>query len=226
MKTKKLTAILAFALAVAGSADASLITWSAALAPVEGGWGQTLSSGLFDTSGTFVSAENVGGAATTFDGISFAAGTTTFTGTFDGFHDSSQALSKTGTYGETGADTVTLSGLTVGYSYRVQALVYDGRGDTGIPGRTVEFDGINQGQYANGVWNVTWGPGLLVTGTFTADVVTQNFTIEAFAGTTSKGGQLNALTLYNTAIPEPGTISLAGLFAAGFLLRHRRKLTK
>jgi Concanavalin A-like lectin/glucanases superfamily/Fibronectin type III domain len=183
---------------------AAPVTWSSKIYPVNGGWGQFLNTGVFDKSGTLVIAENVGGGTTNFDGIEFAAGTTVFSGNFGGFHDGSGALlSRTGTYGGSGPNTVTFTGLTPGKSYRIQALVYDGRGDPGIPGRTVKFDGVNQGQYAFGVQNVTWGNGLLVTGIFQADAETQNFTVEAFSGSSSKGGQLNALLVHEFVAGAP-----------------------
>ena len=206
------------------ASQAATISWSSTPYTVNGGFGQFLDTGLFVTTGTEVLAENIGGAATSFDSINFAAGTTTFTGTFNGFHDTnvpSPDLSRDGTYGTDGSsNTVTLTGLTNGYTYRVQALVYDGRGDPGIPGRTVEFDGIDQGQYANGVSGTTWGDGLLVTGTFVADGTTQDFTIEAFDGATSKGGQLNALLVHQTAVPEPSSLALLSLGALALLRRR------
>lgn len=228
MSVTKLTVALVVAWGVAGVASAATISWSSAIAPTEGGFGQHLSTGLFDTGGTLVSAENVGGSAYTFDGLSFAAGTTVFAGggTFDGFAEPvsagyESALQSTGTWGPNGsAGSVSLSGLSNGQQYRIQALVYDGRNAVGIPGRTVEFDGVDQGQYAEGVFNVTWGNGLLVTGTFTADAATQDFTIEAFLGGESRGGQLNALTLH--AIPEPATLGMIALFGGAMVFVRRR----
>ena len=225
---KTAVAFLVF-LAGAGVSHASLISWTSTPYTVNGAWGQYLDTGLFVTSGTQILAENVGGAATTFDSINFSAGTITFNGgTYNGFHDTnvpSPLLSRTGTYGTTVPDTVSLTGLTNGYSYRIQALVYDGRGDVGIPGRTVKFDGTSMGQYANGVSGVTWGNGLLVTGTFTANATTQNFTVEAFtSGGASRGGQLNALLVHQTAIPEPSAAMLGGLSILGLWLRRRRGL--
>jgi alpha-L-fucosidase len=192
-------------LALAASASAALITWSSAPATVSGSYGQTLNTGLFDSTNV-VYAENTGGAAQSFDGINFSAGTINFAGAYDGFHEGGWP-SQTGTYGSSGPNTVTLGtgslpALTIGQQYKIQVLVFDGRSDTGIPGRTVSLDGINQGTYASGVYNVNWGTGRLVTGTFTADATTQAFTIEAFDGATSKGGLVNALVL-NAVIPRP-----------------------
>jgi hypothetical protein len=112
--------------------------------------------------------------------------------------------------------------LTSGHTYRIQALVFDGRGDAGIPGRTVQFDGVDQGQYANGVDGVTWGDGLLVTGTFTADAATQDFTNEGFQGANSTGAQLNALLVHTTAVPEPSSAALLGLGGLALILRRRK----
>lgn len=214
--------ILAASLLSMAAASAATVSWSSSLYTTSGSFGETLDTGIFDTTGTELLVENIGGGAVTFDGINFAAGTTSWSGDFNGFHQAGQTLSQNGTYGTNTADTVSLTGLTIGHTYRVQALVYDGRGDAGIPGRTVEFDGINQGQYAFGQSGVTWGDGLLVTGTFTADATTQDFTIEAFDGSTSKGGQLNALLVHTTAVPEPSSTALLGLGGLALLMRRRK----
>lgn len=199
------------------SVSAATISWSSSPYRVEGLSGDQLNTGVFNKSGTLLLAENSGGAATIFDGINFDAGKTTFSGGNIGvFHhrEDSPHLSTFGTYGELGSsDTVTLSGLTIGHTYRIQALVYDGRTEIGIPGRTVSFDGVDQGQYANGIANISWGSGLLVTGTFIADDVKQDFTIETFAGSRSMGGQLNALLLHNTttAANSASLLSIGGV---------------
>ena len=189
------------------SLQAAPITWSSTPFTVSGSFGQNLNPGQFATTGTQILAENTGGAALTFDGINFAAGSISLGNSASVFHQNSTGtqLTRAGSYGSTGPSSVTLPGLTSGRFYRVQAVVYDGRGDADIPGRTVRFDGINQGVYANGVSGVTWGNGLLVTGTFTADAATQNFTIEAFAGASSRSGQLNALLVHEFI---PGTPTL------------------
>lgn len=189
------------------------VTWSSAPAPVQGTYGETLSPGLFKTSGALIRAENCGGGARTFDGIAFSDGSTSFGNTFGGYHAGTQ-LSNSGTYGADGTQgTVVLAGLTSGTVYRVQALVYDGRGDSWAVGRTVEFDGMDQGQFARGVKNITWGPGLLVTGIFTANASTQPFTIEVFKDGVSKGGQLNALTLYDLGAAAPKSVAVSGPIA-------------
>ena len=162
-----------------------------------------------------------------FDGINFTTPTVGFGNSFGGYHSGLPVtLASTGTYKNANAGTVNLTGLTSGYTYRIQALVIDGRPTDGIQtitGRTAWFDGANQGVFANGVSGVTWGDGLLVTGTFIADDITQSFTIDTKnpAGSSSTGGQLNALTLYQTAVPEPSAALLGGLGLLALLRRRR-----
>lgn len=186
-------------------ASAAPITWSTSLATTSGGYGQTLNTGLFN-SASVVYAENTGGTAQSFDGISFGAGTITFSGggPYSGFHEGGKP-SQSGYYG-TGVGTVTLGtgsmpALNIGQSYQVQLLIFDGRGSS--TGRTISVDGVSQGAYGYGVQNVTYGNGRLVTGTFTADAATQAFTLQGFdSGGSSVGPQLNALVL-NTVTPPP-----------------------
>jgi hypothetical protein len=223
MKIMKNTAIMMAIYGMTLTAHAATISWSGSTAATSSFNENTLSPGLFSTTGTLIEAQNLGGAATTFDGISFAAGTQSFGKTFDGFHDSLQELSKTGTYNDNGAPaTINLTGLVVGHTYSIQALIFDGRGDSFAVGRTVSFDGLNLGTYANGVTGVTWGTGLLATGNFTADSTTQSFTVESFSGASSNGGQLNAFTLHQTAIPEASSLLLGVLGSFGLLRRNRR----
>lgn len=228
-KTMKLKySILAASLLGVVAANAAVVSWSSATFTTSGGFGETLDTGQFDTTGISQHlAQNIGGNGLSFDGITWAAGTGTFDGDAAVFHENTPPantlLAREGSWGNGGsAGTVSLTGLTDGHTYRIQALVYDGRGTATITGRTVEFDGIDQGTYANGVTGVTWGDGLLVTGTFTAIGTTQDFTIEAFDGTTSKGAQLNALTVYTTAVPEPSSAALLGLGGLALILRRRK----
>lgn len=219
--------VVAFLVTGGTLCQADVVVWSSTAYTVNGSFGQNLDTGIFDQSGTLILANNTGGDALTFDGINFAAGTNVFSGTYGGFHESGGSqntdLARFGTHGNSGPDMVTLSGLTIGNGYRIQVLVYDGRGDAGIVGRTIEADGVNMGQYANGITNVTWGDGLLLTGTFTAGATTKSFTLEAFDGTTSKGGQMNALFLHQTsAIPEPSSLLLCSFVGLGCLIRRRR----
>ena len=84
---KQANTILLASLASAAISQAATISWSSTPYTVNGGWGQYLDTGLFVTTGTQVMAENVGGAATTFDGINFAAGTINFAEAHDGYHE-------------------------------------------------------------------------------------------------------------------------------------------
>jgi hypothetical protein len=193
--TITLAALAAFALA--GSAHAATIAWSGSAFLTNGTSPWALLTGQFDTTGTQILAENSGGGAVPFDGINFTAPTIGFGNTFSGYHSGSPVtLASTGTWSNS-AGTVNLTGLTSGYTYRIQALVIDGRASDGIQtitGRTVLFDGTNQ-----------------------------SFTIQTRnpANTLNTGGQLNALTLYQTAIPEPSTALLGGLGLLALLLRRR-----
>jgi hypothetical protein len=212
---------IASALAAMGTAHAATISWSNQLYTVNGASGQNLDTGIFQKDGTLILADNTGGSALSFDGIAFAAGSIGFGNSYNGFHDNTTSpLSATGTWSYTRhPETVSLTGLTSGNHYRVQALVYEGR--KAYNGRYVKFDGIDQGVFAHGTDN-TWGDGLLVTGTFVADAATQNFTIEYFeANGNSAGGQLNALLVHE--VPEPSSAALFGGLACLALLRRRRK---
>lgn len=209
------------------SANAAPVSWTSVPYEVNGAFGVHLNSGVFNKSGTLLLAENSGGPATTFDSINFKAGRTTFRGgSIAAFHHAgvSPDLSTFGTYGnDDAADIVSLTNLTVGSTYRIQVLVYDGRRAPGIPGRTVSFDGVNQGRYANVIDGVTWGSGLLVTGIFVADATTQDFTIETFDGVKSMGGQLNALLVHKTTVaPEPISAAILSIGGVTLTLKHQQ----
>ena len=143
---------------------------------------------------------------------------------FTGFHEASgnSKLLLTGRYGS-GAATITIGtttgALMIGQTYRIELVFADGRSSEA--GRTVSLNGINQGVYANGVSGVTWGAGLIVTGTFVADTTTQAFSLANFNGNgSSAGSQLNVLTLYS--VPEPSAAILVSGLGLASLLRRRR----
>lgn len=186
----------------------------------------------FDQSGTQIFAVSTGGLSGVLDqtvDITFAGSdanldTSSMAFAFNGFHANLGAgnnnISRTGVYSTSGPATVSISNLTVGHTYRIQAFVYDGRG--GQSGRTLEIDGQAAVSHATGISNVTWGDGSLNTGTFVADATSQDFTVEVFnVNATSAGGQLNAILLHKTAVPEP--TSLLALAFGGLLALRRRR---
>lgn len=178
---------------------ASEIEWHAIPYPVTGTVGSVLSSGVLIQSGKLILAENSGGQAETFDGINFAAGSISFGDSYTAYHQDSQVISKSGSWiGTKAPGDVTINNLTIGHQYRIQVLIFDGRDDVNIIGKTVEFDQKNLGQYSHSVKDITWGNGLLVTGTFVADSVSQTFTIETFSPNNgaSQGAQMNALLVH------------------------------
>jgi hypothetical protein len=223
----KIITLLLVALSLS-NLKAATITWSSSVYGVNGSIGQNLNTGVFNKTGTQVFAYNMAGSATTFDGISFAAASGSpfgssltisgLSGSFSGFHDGASPLSNTAVHGASNSvTTATLSNLVVGLEYRIQVLVMDAR--SGATGKTVKFDGISQGQYANSVTG-NYGSGLLVTGSFLADSTTQSFIQECFSPTAgSVGGQYNAFLLHQ--IPEPSVALLSTLGILGFLRRRR-----
>ena len=137
-----------------------------------------------------------------------------------------------GTYGllsQIGDGAITLAGLNVGTSYRVQlwAGVWDNRAfDT-----TYDTVSLHPGYYVQAPYN----PPQFVVGTFTADAMSQ--IIPILAGTGTEGGlagvrfYAGAISLFEAGgqpVPEPGTWlllggSLLGLCVGGFK-RIRSKL--
>lgn len=179
---------------------AATIHWTSKTYTLGGEMGEILKPGQFATDGVLFMADNCGGPVTVFDGIDFKMGTIGFSGgSFDEYHQSGELLSQFATWGKDGeASTVQLDGLVVGRAYRIQTLLLDGRADRPVfIGRMAHFDEQNMGVYSSGVDEVTWGQGLLVTGIFTADSVSQSFTIETFKGENSHGGHLNALLVHD-----------------------------
>ena len=172
------------------------ITWTSSAAKTKGG---TLSSGLFDKTGTLVYAENTGGPKLTFDGIDFRAATTASTTVlgvsgpvYDQYAEGEQIISS-GMYPSPSEVTAELRSLNIGSTYRVQALFYDQRPNQ--KGQHVFVEGVDVGCYANG----PGGNGLLVSGTFVATADTQSFKLERTASdgsTLDNQVQLNALVVH------------------------------
>lgn len=188
---KILPIILSFAALTSVSSSAATIAWSSSLYTNTGGSLNIMGVDQFSQTGTQIFAVNVNGPAMSMTqssdpAIAFTASsadldTSALTLNYAGYFANAGGnndIIRSGSYVGGGAQTVTLNNLTVGNTYAMQALVADGRG--GQTGRKVSFDGIDQGQYANGVSGSTWGPSLLVTGTFVADAASQSFTVQAF----------------------------------------------
>lgn len=135
----------------------------------------------------------------------------------------SSAGTKTLTIG-TGGNMLGDISFEIGKEYRIQFLIYDGRGTAPLAGSTLVVDGVNYGSFATGVFGSTWGDGLLMTGTFTADGTTQAFDMEIIrSDTTSGGGQINAILIHAAPTPAalPTGLALIGLVA---MRRNRKRL--
>jgi hypothetical protein len=111
--------------------------------------------GSFASDGTLVFAENVGGSAQTFDGIDWGSGESSNPdrinfGSFSSSYTSSGSgqIQRYGTW-PASAETVTLENLSVGQEYRIQALIYDGRGEATF-GRTARLDSTDLGRRRTG----------------------------------------------------------------------------
>ncbi len=234
MTIKPILVATACSLLTLAAANAATITWSSAVYTTNGGFLQNLDTGIIDQTDVISTliAENVGGPAEVFDGISFTAGTIDFGNTNPagisalGYHEGTGAgntdLAKFGTYsGVPGASMINLSGLFIGETYRIQLLMFDGLIDGTANTRTVSVDGIDQGRYTYGVPGASWGDGRIITGKFTADAASQDFDIEIFDAATSNslGGQLNAIVVQQ--IPEPAAALLGGLGLLSLLRRRR-----
>ncbi|MDF7799081.1 glycosyl hydrolase [Pontiellaceae bacterium B1224] len=175
--------------------------WTPSSASQSGG---LLSPGLFNTNGTLVYAENTGGPELIFDGITFVAGTDASSNVlgvnspnYTAYHSGVQ-ISSSGLYPAEANVTPTLSGLTIGETYRVQLLFFDYRANQ--EGRRIVLDGIPMGQYANGAN----GAGILATLVFVADATEFTFLIEHIEKTGTDMSQiiLNAVALYRVDSEE------------------------
>lgn len=228
-------ALLVGSLFAASAASAATIAWSSVAYVNTGTNKTTLGTGQFNTTGTILYAENTGGSALTFDGINFTAGlaaTNYFApggGNAAAFYVSggTNNLAHTGTFANnvTPVATMTLGeggvGPTfeIGQIYRLQFLLIDSR--AAQAGRTVNFDGVSQGSFANRAGD-NLGDGLLVTGVFTADATSQALNIDVRENVSpfiSKGGFFNAMII--SEIPEPSSALLGGLGLLALLRRRR-----
>ncbi|MFC4992317.1 PEP-CTERM sorting domain-containing protein [Rubritalea tangerina] len=130
-----------------------------------------------------------------------------------------------------GSFTQTLTGLTIGRIYQIQLIgIHDSRG--GINTRAYNVDNgegdftnapvLTRGAYGNSnPANPQPGYFGTVVGTFTADAITQDITLNVNTG--SDPG-LSGYILHETtsAVPEPSSVSLLGLGSLTLLLRRKR----
>lgn len=221
MKTSLTSLLIAIPLLGASAALGASISWTSYLAednPIDGNIDE--GEGYISTNGTLVVAENLGGNTITWDGVNFAAGTTTFGSVYAAFYNNNAAnqLFDTGTYSG-GTSNLNLTSLSVGQTYLVELVFADAR--AAQEGRTVVVDSEAPTQFAyNG--NDTFWPARIYRGTFTADSEAQSIFIQTFnSGGSSAGSQLNAYQL--RAIPEPSSAALIGLGGLGLILRRRRQ---
>ena len=194
------------------------------------------------TNGDLIFASNLGGVASTVNGVTFAddvdAADFSFTGldnpndgafanttagsTFDMLSDGYQAVLQSGNFGgNTGADgaaTLTLGNLTPGTNYEVQFFVNDSRSRTDFDLRSLLISGTDISlEYNVGGNGQNDGLGQFAVGTFTADAATQEI------GFTSQRRQLNAIQLRSvSAVPEPGSLAILGLGSL-LIIRRRRQ---
>ena len=232
MKNRTLHHLAAGCLALGGSASAAVITFSAE---------NFLDEALISTTGTLVEAVNFGTSSTdqVLNGITFtaagasSANLTVQVGTAnsnpDNYNDAihtitgvtvaeGNALFDFFVFGSgAGSDLVTLSGLTVGVQYEFQVLFVDDRTTNSIPDRTMTVSLVGGGPSdGTGPLDHTSSNVQLVTGTFTANAVTQGFDISESVGDNVK---INAYQL--RVVPEPSVTLLGGLALLGLLRRRR-----
>jgi len=123
-------------------------------------------------------------------------------------------------FSPTGGVALTLQNLIPGQEYLFQTWVNDSRGSVGFRQQTLSADGFTSGVMAFNSTQADGGNGSFVTGTFTA--VGDSLTINYVPGAGSIG-QMNAFQV--RAVPEPGSLALAGIgiAAAVWGLRRRRR---
>lgn len=214
----KYAAALAAATTSISSASAALVAWGAFN-------NDPSASTEVNTAGTFVEAVNlvpadalVAGATVTVNGVTFT-GSNLFGNnySFSSGVDTGDAdlNSLYANFGYNGGD-ITLSGLTIGRQYQIQAFYGDNRGCCNgrmmAVGTTLPTAQATSAEAANdGSW---------VIGTFTADATTQTF-FTTFSGATTT--EINAYSVRDvTPIPEPTSTAFIGLSALAFILRRRK----
>ena len=237
MKTPRLALLFTVAALSGASLHAATISWGAPT--------NISGDGDVSTSGTLLGAFNVGGPATTVNGVNFQAfGVGAASNTVGNFNLSSSSAIGANSFTtpltpfsnlsasyrsllSTGANsgrllTLTLNNLTVGQTYLFETWVNDSRSHI-PPGFTFDVD-VSSGSLVTLDPNTTiveGGLGQYVLGTFTANAVSQQVTYD----NSEIGGGINAFQLRLVpppAIPEPGAalFGLALLGATGFTRRR------
>ncbi len=127
-------------------------------------------------------------------------------------------LDSCGSSGEPNTITLSLGGLTNGQQYAFQWWASNA---APLPlFAAVAADATNAVTLDSNLTNAAGGVGQFVTGTFTADGVSQSIDFNAVGGS---GPLINAFQV--RAVPEPSTyaLALAGLACGGWHLRRRRR---
>ncbi|BDS05808.1 hypothetical protein NT6N_08480 [Oceaniferula spumae] len=249
------------------AASAATISW----APSENLYQGNTTQAFVDTSGTLAVAMNATdttspvtplGGSVTVNGVAFqhggsgdvitgvggesitlATGDNNFGAFDDGEFSGDGAIFTLLRSGSFRLESVTLAGLTSGYTYQIQVFTNDARGNrheffqVGLTDGTsldvADITGISDlnNSPVNGdppVFPQT-NAGDSIIGSFVANGSTQTFGVfgrDADGGTFTNGGtgasQINGIQLRITAIPEPSSAALLGLGGLALILRRRK----
>jgi hypothetical protein len=202
------------------------------------------------TTGSLVAAFNMFGSAVAVNGVTFSAfnvtgGSQTATNGNFSFSESPGILTPSSSLGSASAPfsnlsanyrtllstaistsdnntlTLTMTGLTLGLTYQFQWWVNASNFNPNIGFDTTATSGPQVVTLDSNTTNANGGVGQMVIGTFFAGA---NFQTIAFTGTSiTQAPTVNAFQL--RVIPEPGTLALFAVGAAGLaaLLRQRRR---
>ena len=119
-----------------------------------------------------------------------------------------------------GSNLVTLSGLTPGQGYEFQLLMVEDRPGTTKPNNTIEVSQADSGAPTTGLLDFSSANVQLVTGTFTADAITQGFDISVQPD--AEGDNITLMAYQLRAVPEPSAAALLGRGGLALILRRRK----